>query len=327
MDGDFFDKLKELVGDDELEKALAQLLTFVQRSDRQIHNAALSVKGALRNLDRQRLSSVSLLELGKVRKELSRELLFVIDEASRIRQEEHPLGQPVASALPVTVKAPKGTYEKIIGADRMMSLAWVRRGLRAARAVCRIQTPSGVGTGFLVEGGVLLTNHHVIPDPGTAERSTIAFNFEEDERGNLLTVHRYKLDATRFRADRAHDCTAVGVGAGIAGAEDLSEWGCLKLSLRRPSEEEFVSIIQHPGGGPKKIALSENQVVVVQKELVQYTTDTLPGSSGAPVLDDHWEVIAMHHAGGNLSKGDGSGERHYVNEGILSATIHRAVLA
>ena len=28
---------------------------------------------------------------------------------------------------------------------------------------------------------------------------------------------------------------------------------------------------------------------------MRYLTDTLRGSSGAPVLDDSWQVVAMHH--------------------------------
>jgi V8-like Glu-specific endopeptidase len=327
MDNTFFDELRDLVGDDELEKALARLLTFVQRSDRHVHNAALALKSSLRNLDRQRLDpSFSPQDRSKARRQLAADLLAVIDEASRIRENERPLQQPPVSARPPSTSLPDGTLEKIIGADRLMSLAWVRKGLQAARAVCRVETPSGVGTGFLIEGRLLLTNHHVIPDPGVAERSVIAFNYEDDDRGNLLTVHRYNLDRARFRTSEGLDCTAVGVGAGIAEAGDLAEWGALKLTLRRPSVGEFVTIIQHPGGGLKKIALSENQVVNVQEEIAQYTTDTLPGSSGSPVLDDRWEVVAIHHAGGHLSKRDGTGARHFINEGILSAAVDRAVL-
>ncbi|WP_437301656.1 trypsin-like serine peptidase [Sorangium sp. So ce426] len=78
--------------------------------------------------------------------------------------------------------------------------------------------------------------------------------------------------------------------------------------------------------GQRAGALSENQVVDVQEEIAQYTTDTLPGSSGSPVLDDRWEVAAIHHAGGHLSKRDGTGARHFINAGILSAAVDRAVL-
>jgi len=49
-----------------------------------------------------------------------------------------------------------------------------------------------------------------------------------------------------------------------------------------------------------RIAITANQVVNVFEHRLQYTTDTLPGSSGSPVFNDAWEVIALHHAGGNM---------------------------
>ena len=34
--------------------------------------------------------------------------------------------------------------------------------------------------------------------------------------------------------------------------------------------------------------------------MVQYVTSTLPGSSGSPVFNDNWEVVALQHSGGKL---------------------------
>lgn len=328
MQNGYFDDLKNLVAAGELEKALTQLLGFLKGLDRDLYDVAVAITADLRGLQRQHGETQAQLdEWIRARAPLNRRTLALINLASNVRVKDQPVPTPPALAPTAAGKAPAGTYEKIIGADRLMSLAWIRRGLTVARAVCRIETPQGTGTGFLVEGGVLVTNHHVLRDAATAERSIAAFNFEEDERGNLLTVHRYELDATRFRTSAEHDCTAVAVRRGIAGAASLAEWGFLKLNKRPPSVGDFVSIIQHPGGAAKKIALSENQIVNVLPDLVQYTTDTLPGSSGSPVLDDDWQVIGIHHAGGQLSKGDGSGDSHFTNEGILSAAVHAAVLA
>jgi V8-like Glu-specific endopeptidase len=46
--------------------------------------------------------------------------------------------------------------------------------------------------------------------------------------------------------------------------------------------------------------------------IVKYTTHTLPGSSGAPVFNERWEVVALHARGGNEV-----GLRMFANEGIL----------
>ena len=49
---------------------------------------------------------------------------------------------------------------------------------------------------------------------------------------------------------------------------------------------------------------------------LQYTTDTMPGSSGSPVFNDEWHVVAIHHAGGDLVK-NSQGDKVFANEGML----------
>ena len=56
-------------------------------------------------------------------------------------------------------------------------------------------------------------------------------------------------------------------------------------------------IIQHPSGERKQLALRENQVVDVLDNFLHYRTDTSPGSSGSPVFNDQWEIVALHHSG------------------------------
>ena len=61
--------------------------------------------------------------------------------------------------------------------------------------------------------------------------------------------------------------------------------------------------------------LYDNLIVYVDDRIVQYLTDTLPGSSGSPCFDSEWKVIALHHSGGWLRE-PGAKERYYRNEGI-----------
>jgi endonuclease I len=60
---------------------------------------------------------------------------------------------------------------------------------------------------------------------------------------------------------------------------------------------EYASIIQHPNGQPKQLALRENQVIDLLDNFLHYRTDTAPGSSGSAVFNDQWEVVALHHSG------------------------------
>jgi V8-like Glu-specific endopeptidase len=60
---------------------------------------------------------------------------------------------------------------------------------------------------------------------------------------------------------------------------------------------EYVTIIQHPRGQPKQLALRENRVVDILEDFVHSITDTHRGSSGSPVFNDQWNVVSLHHSG------------------------------
>jgi endonuclease G, mitochondrial len=60
---------------------------------------------------------------------------------------------------------------------------------------------------------------------------------------------------------------------------------------------EHVNIIQHPKGQYKQFVSRANELVDVLKNHVHYVTDTEQGSSGSPVYNDQWEVVALHHSG------------------------------
>ena len=66
---------------------------------------------------------------------------------------------------------------------------------------------------------------------------------------------------------------------------------------------EHLNVIQHPRGRRKEIALQDNVIDDVRTNHVRYTSDTEPGSSGSPVFDNSWDIVALHHAGGEFSNG------------------------
>ena len=63
-----------------------------------------------------------------------------------------------------------------------------------------------------------------------------------------------------------------------------------------------VNIIQHPLGERKKISMHNSNLVDISddqddSDFCYYTTDTLKVSSGSPVFNKDWEVIALHRCG------------------------------
>jgi hypothetical protein len=213
------------------------------------------------------------------------------------------------------------TYEKVVGLNNLLSIGWVGRALELAACVCLVKLSSGAGSGFLIAPDLLLTNHHVLPDAETAAAAVAEFNYQADWGGQLEPVRRFTCDASFFHISTELDYAIVRVN-GAPG--DL--YGFVDLAKRAdPTVNDFVSIIQHPNGGPKKIAFTDNKVSAVFDDLVQYSTDTEPGSSGSPVFNQDWEIVGLHHRGGGLAGPDG--KKYFTNEAIQIGSVVRDAAA
>lgn len=202
--------------------------------------------------------------------------------------------------------------EKIMGKrSTLLDILFLEKGTRAACSVARIVTPAGNGTGFLVQGGLLITNNHVLPSADVARTAAAEFNYQKTVAGLDAVVDSFPLDPdSGFATSQADDWSAVRVKG-----DPTVKWGALTLQTAAIAKEETVNIIQHPGGGPKQIALYHNIVTFVDDRIVQYLTDTLPGSSGSPCFNDNWDLVALHHSGGWLRE-PGVKEPLFRNEGI-----------
>ncbi|MFI7015884.1 trypsin-like peptidase domain-containing protein [Streptomyces sp. NPDC050164] len=213
----------------------------------------------------------------------------------------------------------RSVEEKIITSNTLRPVHFLEQALAAARSVCHIEVRQGMsgwtGTGFLVADDLLLTNEHVLPSEEVLADARFLFNYEDDPAGRPRPVETVRASGGFFLADRSLDFALVEL-AGSPG----ERWGRLRLVDSPPLVGERVNIIQHPGGQPKQIAMQSNFVEYVDDTVIQYVTATLPGSSGAPVLTDDWQVCAVHHAGGHLEE-PATGSHCYRNEGFRTGQI------
>lgn len=211
--------------------------------------------------------------------------------------------------------------EKIIGsADNLFRISWLEKALKASKAVCKVVRPDGeAGTGFLDKDGYLFTNNHVLDTADIAAGAVIQFNFEESASGNAKPVSEYKLDASDFKTSPVEEFDFTRVRVIDNGNIRLGEWGYLEFEGgAAPATGQGVTIIQHPKGGDKRIALRANEVLGQQDKYLYYTTDTEPGSSGSPVFNQDWKVVALHHAARQFNG-------HDANEGVLFGNILHAL--
>ncbi len=215
-----------------------------------------------------------------------------------------------------------GNLEKIIGKQpTFLPISFLEVGVEKARAVARVVCPGGLATGFLTRDNLLITNNHVIASPEEAREARIQFNYQETRKGLAAQVAEFSLVPEEGFAtspeEGGDDWTAVRVKGDLCGV-----WGTLDFANTDVQVNDCVNIIQHPGGLPKQIALYHNIVTYVGGGRVQYLTDTLPGSSGSPVFDSRWRVVALHHSGGWLTKPGSDVERVFLrNEGIHAKVI------
>jgi len=258
----------------------------------------------------------------------------MVDAILRVALLDYPdneaLQRSAAGAPPARLQAPEPTdwrgpggaqLERIIGSEStLVPITYLELGVQRSRAVCKVRLDDGgSGTGFLVPGGVVLTNNHVLPDADAARTASAVFNFQDTVGGLAAPVEEHALLPDElFRTSVEDDWTAVRVAG-----DPAATWGELALDRATVTTGDRVNIIQHPGGLAKRVSLYSNVVVFVGGNRVQYLTDTEPGSSGSPVFDKQWNVVAVHHSGGWLAEpgAQDRSKQYYRNEGILVDAI------
>lgn len=68
---------------------------------------------------------------------------------------------------------------------------------------------------------------------------------------------------------------------------------------------EVLNVVHHPGGERKRVSIRFNRMVAEDDLWLRYESDTREGSSGAPVFNDQWEKVALHHGGITATDDDG----------------------
>ena len=217
--------------------------------------------------------------------------------------------------------------ERIIDGNDLFPIAYLQTGMDRSSSVCRINLRNsrgqtlGYGTGFLVSPSLILTNNHVLEKKEAALYSLAEFNYEDDENFLPLPVVSFRLDPDKFfLTDERLDFSLVGVQEVATSGIRIADFGFLPLLAQKGKilEGEYVSAIQHPKGGPKAVTIRENEVRFLSTDYIHYLTDTEPGSSGSPVFNDQWVVVALHHAG---VPDPNDSTKWIANEGIRISSI------
>ncbi|MBV7332660.1 trypsin-like peptidase domain-containing protein [Chloroflexi bacterium TSY] len=217
----------------------------------------------------------------------------------------YPLDAPAAPSRTIDrwrgTDRPADVQEKIIGENTLRHIYLLQQALSAAEAVVHLHVThddgsEALGTGFLVAPDLLMTNNHVVATASSAGKTLYNFNYQLDVNGQEQEVTTIGgLAEGLFHTNAELDYTVLQLA-------NLQPTTTLTLQAVQAPRDSRVSIIQHPGGHLKQISMQNNFVAYADRQVVQYTTSTLPGSSGSPVFNDDFSVIAIHHSGGLLSE-------------------------
>ena len=211
--------------------------------------------------------------------------------------------------------------ERIIDGSDLLPASFLVQGASVQRAIARVVLtkphrprshtfPAGTGwaTGFMVAPNLFMTNNHVIEDKAFREKVRIQFNYQLNTQGDEddTTSFLPKLDGF-FYTNEALDCTIIELepNAGECETDDPiragDEWGFISIPKGTVTywENQYFNIVQHPSGRLKEIAIRDSQIDTLFSRVVRYKADTEPGSSGSPVFDNEWNLVALHHAGGD----------------------------
>jgi hypothetical protein len=275
------------------------LVLFLQA----LHDQAVEEDACL-----QRLSDLAIEVAAAISSELPPLACNNLWRASAARSGEIPpnyLGgytlPPVESDLHVQVASLPPGLSAHIFAERLESLKnkekadwlpveFLEKGVQAARAVGRVEHHGHkIGTAFLIAPDLVLTNAHVIRHILVLEQGGVRFNVGLQAEAQW----RYFAEQVADSSIEELDFALVRLKAPPIGAPPVT------LSTETAYPAQPANILQHPGGvgGLMQVALRFNAIVHVDSTRLYYVTDTENGSSGSPVFNDNWHVIALHRAG------------------------------
>jgi S1-C subfamily serine protease len=199
-----------------------------------------------------------------------------------------------------------GSFEAIVLQNSPFEdvVEWRRQMTTIENSICRIEIGGqGIGTGFLVGPGVIITNCHVADLIGDYRQVGIHFDYKANKEGGVNNGRVYQvLENYLLRKSDKNDLDFALIElTEAAGNEVINQTG-EKRGWLTPKNyvfqvNEIQIILQHPLAQPMKIGAGIVSQIDNQNHRITYTVHTEIGSSGSPVFNLGWDLVAIHHYG------------------------------
>jgi hypothetical protein len=262
----------------------------------------------------------------------ARGLLANLIVAARNERPRNPKVNALADLLRLS-SCSLAVLEKFVSDNQVLldAAAWREGQAHAEWRVCRVERAGdAVGTAILVGPDLVLTNYHVVErllhDPGDAAAWRARFDYKATREGSEAIAGiavgfaaDWDVDHAAYshfdlvpdpkggepspdELDHALIRLAAPIGEQPVGGKDsvtVRGWTALHAAPIDYDRRRMIAILQHPRGRPMKLALgmTERLTVNAAGNRIRHGVPTEPGSSGSPLFDQDWKLIALHHAG------------------------------
>jgi S1-C subfamily serine protease len=157
--------------------------------------------------------------------------------------------------------------------------------LATRSAVGRIESPIGnaIGTGVLIRNNLLLTCNHIF-SKSQVQKAWVRFGYKAGTHDSAKDIFELDFISQHSRPDYAF--------LKIKGQPQQQK----AISINNNAildEGQEIRIIHHPQGKP--VVISDlGQIMQVGEDYIDHNVNTDDGSSGAPIFNSQWELIAIH---------------------------------
>ncbi len=208
-----------------------------------------------------------------------------------------PTTTPVPTATPLVLPTPLPTATPIPTATPQPpggATEWGAIYAASWRSVFMIEVAAGLGTGWLLEPGYILTNEHVV---GTAPTVTVRQAIGPAFIGTVVARDiRHDIALISFSAQPVSlhpDAEPLKLATGVSDAYNSRPLLALGYSLAQPQADGSAGIAGANAG-------IQSQIVDLGSNLeginIQMDVPIDPGDSGGPVLDINGIVVGMNRA-------------------------------
>jgi S1-C subfamily serine protease len=198
----------------------------------------------------------------------------------------------VAGCVPAPPPLPPTTSAATLEELDLPEVAAASVVRRAQEVTVRIRTLGcdqlGIGSGFVLPGGVVVTNRHVVEQP------------------RRVTVNTW--DGRSLEAEVAG--IAVDSDLAVLQLSDAADLPVAELRESPVERDETVLAVGYPDGGPatvsagRVVALVDGELLGEPTDVIRVDADIRQGNSGGPLLDEEGRVVGVVFA---LELGSGDG--------------------